>query len=351
MFTLGPSERTEGAVARSLQERGACAAYAVMGYWFYRWDWGEAVAFEGLDAWAAATGQRSFSDFVTATLDSWRERTPGAPSRFGPALCLLDRIDADNSGRTLAFARRIGDALVAAPRRGAVVLLDAPSESIFVDSLASDPVFLLRLAAATGEQRYGTRAMDIALGHCRTLQDQQSGLFGHFTDVGRSIAPGIPWGRGNGWAALGLANCLAACPAGAPGRDEIAQRLELLCRGLERWRVPGAGWRNLIDREESYPESSTTVMAAAALTTAVRCGALDARWSEMADGAWRAVEHRLDVSGHLTSVSSRPGVNTDASRYEHAPALGGAYPWAQGPYLLAAAQQLSATSPRAPSEI
>jgi unsaturated rhamnogalacturonyl hydrolase len=303
-----------------------------MGYWFYRWDWGEGIAFEGLDAWGEATAQSQFTDYVTAAVNEWVEE--GRPSKFGPAICLLSRL---NSPANLAFARRVGDLLLDAPMEHSVVLLDPPSHSIFVDSLSSDPPFLQRLGKETGDERYSRRAAEILLGHCRTLQDEKTGLFSHFADLGSGVAPGIPWGRGNGWAALGLANYIVGCPSEAPEREEVVDRFKLLCAGLRVNRIPKAGWRNLIDRPESYPESSCTVMISCALNATLTSGDIGAEWEDMAKDAWGAVEHRIDPSGHLASVSYRPGVNTDPSRYEHAPALGGAYPWAQGPYLLAAA--------------
>jgi unsaturated rhamnogalacturonyl hydrolase len=338
VFALGPSERSAGVVARPLRQRANSAAYAVMGYWYYHWDWGEAIAFEGLDAWAAASGQPQFADFVTETLREWMA-APRAPSRFGPTTCLLTRHAEDPA--YLAFARRVGDLLLAAPVTAGAVCLDSPSRSIFVDTLCSDPPFLLRLAALTDDPRYAMRAAEIALGHCRVLQDAESGLFGHFADLGSGVAPGIPWGRGNGWAALGLASYLAEC-GDVPERKEVADSFMRLCRGLAQHRIADAGWRNLIDRRESYPESSTTVLVAVAIEVGIRSGILDGAWQDLADCAWASVEHRLDASGHLVSVSYRPGINTDPSRYEHAPALGGAYPWAQGPYLLGAAQRIAA---------
>ncbi len=341
MFALGPSERSAGVVARPLRERANCAAYALMGYWFYRWDWGEGIGFEGLDAWGEASGQTQFNEYVTAVLDEWMEATAGVPSRFGPAICLLSsrRTAAIGNGRYLDFARRVGNVLLAAPFEHGAVLLDAPSRSIFVDSLCSDPPFLVRLARLTSDERYAQRARDILLGHCAVLQNPDTGLFGHFADLGSGIAPGIPWGRGNGWAALGLVNYIVESPDEA-SRTEVTERFKRLCEGLKQYRVPRAGWRNLIDREESYPESSSTVLVAHAMEIALSARILDQSWREIADEAWRTVEHRIDTSGHLVNVSYRPGVNTDPSRYEHAPALRGAYPWAQGPYLLAAADRL-----------
>lgn len=339
MFALGPSERSAGAVGRSLRQRANSAAYAVMGYWYYHWDWGEAIGFEGLDAWGEASGQAQFGNFVTEVLERWMQAEIGLPSRFGPSMCLLSRYELNSDARYLAFAQGIGDTILAAPIEGGAVCLDAPSRSIFVDTLCSDPPFLQHLSQLTGDHRYERRAAEIVLGHCRVLQKEETGLFGHFADLASGTSPGIPWGRGNGWAALGLANYLAACRPEAPERTEVTERFKLLCRGLEHHRIPEAGWRNLIDRMESYPESSTTVLVAAALEVGIRAGILEGEWQRIADTAWASVEHRLDTSGHLTSVSYRPGINTDPSRYEHAPALSGAYPWAQGPFLIAAAQR------------
>lgn len=93
MFRLGVST-TLNPSHRSLPDRIRVAAYAAMAYWFYRWDWGESVAVDGLARAGRALDDRAFSDFVDCELERWvaQSRTTGSPNPMGPAVALLDAV-------------------------------------------------------------------------------------------------------------------------------------------------------------------------------------------------------------------------------------------------------------------
>lgn len=347
MFALGPTTAIWAKVERPLHERMFSAAAAAMAYWFYRWVWGEAVIFDALDTIADVTGMKLFSEFVDLTVDAWLA-TPrrGPPSRMGPARCVLSRFERYGHDVHLAFAREIGGHLLSLKRHPAgPVILDAERTMAFVDSHYGDPLFMLELSRITGDTTYAARGMEILLHHSRVLQDEKTGLYSHFCDLssGNPRSPGIFWGRGQGWAAMGISDALGGIErSGYDDRSviaEITERFAAFCRGLGAYEVAGGGWRNIIDEPASYPESSTTAMIVAGLTSALNRGLISEGNRAMVDRGWAMIAHRIDVHGHLIGVSSRPGINTNASQYEHAPAVLGAFPWAQGPYLLAAIQR------------
>jgi unsaturated rhamnogalacturonyl hydrolase len=176
--------------------------------------------------------------------------------------------------------------------------------------------------------------VDLVAGHCRALQ-RPDGLFAHVADLDDPTAPAIAWGRGNGWAALGLARLLWVLGPRADG--VVVDRFVRLAEALRPYQEPGGRWRNLVDDGHSYPEASTTAMVSAAIALCVRVGRLPPEFGSVGAAAWSAVADRIDTSGALVGVSYRPGVNSDPRRYEHTPVMG-AYPWGQGPYLLAASE-------------
>jgi unsaturated rhamnogalacturonyl hydrolase len=332
-------------VARPLAERTASAAYAAMAYWFYRWDWGESVALDGLSAAGHSLEDRGMLDFVARELNRWTatfDPAQAAPNPMGPAVVLLqhlvehdDALERHDAGWSLLSA--LAQDIVAAGQAVGAIAPERDGKLLFVDSLYGVPEFLVRYADATDDPELAATAVDLVTGHCARLQ-RPDGLFAHFADLEDADAPAIPWGRGNGWAALGLSGCLQALGAERIP-SELQQVFLRLLDGLAANQAADGAWRNLVDDPTSYPEASVTAMVSCAITGAFRAGLIERRYCEAGDRAWDAVANRIDSSGHLTGVSYRPGVNSDRARYEHTPTVG-SYPWGQGPFLLAAVQRL-----------
>lgn len=336
---MGPSS-SRSDIQRSLEERVTVVAYATMAYWYYRWDWGESVALDGLARFRHIPGVETF---LVNEMDRWvKENAVGRINRFGPARCVVARYRESPDDEHASFLRRLAQEYAEAPRRDRVVLLEPPSEVIYVDTLYGEPALLVELSRLFGDESLQGLAVDLALGHARHLQDEESGLMAHFRDLSQKDGPRIPWGRGNGWAALGLAELLVTLPNVADGYPELLNRFQRLCLQLVERQAAGGGWRNLIDEPASYPESSATLLIAAAMNLGTRAGVLDPSCAQAASSAWAAFEHRVDTSGHVIGVSYRPGVNSDPARYEHTPVVG-MYPWGQGPYLIAASQAIAAS--------
>jgi rhamnogalacturonyl hydrolase YesR len=328
-----PSVRAASGAGRPLGDRIRSAAHAALAYWYYRWDWGEAVAFDGLFQAATALSWRVGLALVDAELHRWAEEGP--PTRHGPCNVLLSRSRELGPERAYPLLVAIAEGIAASPRstRGAL-LLDGSGRA-YVDSLYGDPLFLWRLGTELNRTDLRALALELACGHVDELQDPRTGLMCHYDGA----QPRIHWGRGNGWAALGLSDLLRALPSNAEGRQQLATSYQRLVEALTTYQAPGGEWRNVIDDPASYPEASTTALVEAAITQSVRVGDLGVSYKAVADAAWATIEHRIDANGHLAGVSFRPGVNTDPARYEHVPAVG-VYPWGNGAYLRAAAQRL-----------
>ena len=343
MYQLGKSVSTEGHAARPVRERVASAGYAAMAYWYYRWDWGEAVALDGLLAAGRRYALPACVQWVTDEVGAWvdREQPGQRPHVLGPAVALLDVIEsgmlgADEASRGWDLAARLTVEVVSSSRSTGALTPEGDRNMVFVDSLYGLPEFMVRFADSTGDTDLVSTVVALVVGHCRALQ-RDDGLFAHCADLGDPSVPAIAWGRGNGWAVLGLTRFLDVL-----GRErverELVERYGRLTHALLTHQEAGGRWRNLVDDPHSYPEASTTAMASAAFTQAARGGLLSAEFGAAADAAWESVADRIDTSGFLVGVSYRPGVNTDPRRYEHTPVVG-SYPWGQGPYLLAAAQR------------
>jgi unsaturated rhamnogalacturonyl hydrolase len=170
---------------------------------------------------------------------------------------------------------------------------------------------LLQLEAyrATGDKKYLDRDAVEMVAYLDKLQ-QPNGLFYH--------APDVPfyWGRGDGWVAVGMAEMLRDLPQDHPQRKRILQGYNLMMSALLKYQGKDGMWRQLIDHDEAWPESSSSAMFTFALITGVKNGWLDAAtYGPAARKAWIAVAGYIDQNENITSVCQGTGKQNSYDYY------------------------------------
>jgi unsaturated rhamnogalacturonyl hydrolase len=149
---------------------------------------------------------------------------------------------------------------------------------------------------ATGDRRYVDRTAKAMVAYLDKLQ-QPNGLSFHASD-----SP-FYWSRGNGWMAAGSAELLRSLPADHPARPRILDGYRKMMATLLRYQGQDGLWRQLIDRPESWPETSGTGMFAFAMVTGVTNGWLDPQaYGPAARKAWLGLVSHLDAAGNIGSV-------------------------------------------------
>ena len=83
---------------------------------------------------------------------------------------------------------------------------------------------------------------------------REDGVFVHFTD-GR-----IAWGRGNGFASLGITEALTALPAKHQARAPLLEIYRRHMNGMKAMQAPDGMWRQVVDEPGAYREQSVTAM-------------------------------------------------------------------------------------------
>src|SRR5262249_2967617 len=131
------------------------------------------------------------------------------------------------------------------------------------------------------------------------------------------------WGRGNAFAALGLALTLSDFPTDHASYAGLLASFQRHMATLARFQDENGMWRNVIDRPGAYSEYSATAMIAAAMMRGVRRGWLDSKtYRPIVDRAWRAILQRTGADGRLVDVCESTGTRgmTDAD-YLHRMAI------------------------------
>lgn len=166
----------------------------------------------------------------------------------------------------------------------------------WVDDMFMISAVQLQAYRATRDPKYLDRAALAMAAYLDKLQ-QPNGLFFH--------APDSPfhWGRGNGWYAAGMTEVLSELPENHPRRARIMAGYRTMMAALLKYQSEEGRWRQLIDRPESWLESSGSAMFAFAMVTGVKHGWLDASiYGPPARKAWLALVANLDAGANIQDV-------------------------------------------------
>ncbi len=184
-----------------------------------------------------------------------------------------------------------------------------PYHNEFSDSIFMGTAIVAQAGALTGERKY----FDMAARHLAFMQKldrRADGLYRH------QPATDAAWGRGNGFAALGLTLTLAELPqAHVAYASTLASYRDLMAALLPYQNRDGL-WRNVIDYPGAYAELSATSMIGYALARGLRSGWISgAAYERAVQQAWRAVDSRVSSGGELVDVCESTARMTSLEEY------------------------------------
>jgi rhamnogalacturonyl hydrolase YesR len=166
---------------------------------------------------------------------------------------------------------------------------------------------------ATGNEIYLERAAKEISAYLKRLQ-QPNGLFFHGEN-----APFF-WGRGNGWVAAGLAELLSELPENNPHYILILEGYKKMMNALLEYQAEDGMWRQLIDKEEAWKETSSTAMFGYAITVGVKKGILPRKtFVPVYQKAWLSLIEYINADGKITEVCVGTGQSDDINYYLERP--------------------------------
>ncbi len=182
----------------------------------------------------------------------------------------------------------------------------------WIDDMYMIPAIQVQAFRATGEIKYLDRAALATVAYLDKLQEP-NGLFFHGKE-----AP-FYWGRGNGWMAAGSTELLRSLPANHPQHARIMAGYRKMMTALLATQDKDGLWHQLLDKPDSWPETSGSAMFTFAFVTGVKNGWLDEKtYGPAARKAWLALVGYLDADGNLREVC----VGTDKADKVVGPDLG-----------------------------
>jgi len=131
---------------------------------------------------------------------------------------------------------------------------------------------------------------------------------------------------------------LEVLPKTHKGYNIVLEQLRAHIRGLAGYQSRDGFWHQLIDRNDTYQETSATAIYSYAIARAVNRGYVDAAmYGPMANLAWNAVASKVTQNGEIEGICVGTGMAFDPAFYAYRPtSVKAAHGY--GPTLLAGAE-------------
>jgi rhamnogalacturonyl hydrolase YesR len=195
--------------------------------------------------------------------------------------------------RYVAAVRRVGDLGFEPDGRMKEAM---PYHNQFSDAVFMGTVPAVQAGALTGDRKYFDMA-DRHLAFMEKLDRRADGLYRH------QPATDAAWGRGNAFAAFGLALALSDLPHDHPAYAHALASYRALVGALLPYQTRDGLWRNVIDYDGAYPEFSATAMIGFALLRGLENGWVSGtRYERAVERAWDAVNARTSSAGGMIDV-------------------------------------------------
>lgn len=282
--------------------------------------WGDAILCDGLVYAARALK----SDAPVDAAQRWFEpKLAVGPRTNGwfwfwaaEALPALDLYLQTNDPRYLEYARAIAGFMENSAARtpdGAFVP-HPPALEVWIDVCYFTAPAIALLGRISGDAAMLERAADQMIVHRDHLIDSNSGLFWHVAYVERKSHSLCLWARGNSWFSIAAPQVFAEIEAAGRSHalaakvEKISAALALQLNKIVSLQDESGLWHTVIDRDDSYLESSSAAGFALALGRALRnrLPGLDAeRARDAYSRALGAICSKIDERGAFTGVSQQ----------------------------------------------
>jgi rhamnogalacturonyl hydrolase YesR len=351
-----------GTEIKNYQSPGEEAILAPGDFRLISYEWG--VTYSGMLLAGQETGDPKFSDytnrrikFITEFIPFYKAQSEKNPALITPVNAVIHPHALDDAG---AMCAAMIKALQAGLKTDLRPVIDNYIDYIttkqfrlkdstlarnrpFANTLWLDDLFmsvpaLAQMGKLTNDTRYFDDAVRQVLQFSQRMFNSEKGLFMHGWVQGMDPHPTFYWGRANGWAIMSMVELLEVLPANHPGREKILDQLRAHIKGLAKYQSGTGFWHQLLDKNDSYLETSATAIYTYSIARAINRGWVDKKaYGPMVLLAWNAVASKISAKGQVEGTCVGTGMGFDPAFYYYRPVnVFAAHGY--GPVLLAGAE-------------
>lgn len=193
-------------------------------------------------------------------------------------------------------------------------------DAVWLDDMYMSIPAMVSRSKYTKDPRYVEEAAKITSQFIDRMWVPEHNLFRHGYIEGLEEQPTYHWGRANGWAILTMSQLLDELPKSSPYYDKIMTTFKNHIKGLVATQSKDGFWHQLLDRPDSYYETSATAIFAYCLAHAINQGWIDpVTYGPVANLAWNAVTTEISPEGAVEGVCVGTGMGFDPAYYYYRP--------------------------------
>jgi rhamnogalacturonyl hydrolase YesR len=212
--------------------------------------------------------------------------------------------------------------------------------ALWLDDLYMSVPALAQMGKLTGDNKYIDDACHQIIQFSQRMFNKNKGLFMHGWIEEMDPHPEFCWARCNGWALLAMTELLDIIPSGYPLKKDILEQYRSHVRGLVSYQAGSGFWHQLVDRNDSYLETSATAIFTYCIAHGVNMGWLNEQaYGPAAVLGWNAIQTKVNDQGQVEGTCVGTGMAFDPAFYYHRP-VNVAAAHGYGPVIMAGAEML-----------
>lgn len=192
--------------------------------------------------------------------------------------------------------------------------------TLWLDDLYMSVPAIVQMGRFTQNNRYYDEAVKQILQFASRMWVPEKQLFKHGWVEKMDNHPSFHWARANGWAIMAIVEVLDVLPVDYPGREQILALYRNHVRGLIQVQSGEGFWHQLLDRNDSYLETSATAIFTYCIARGINKGWLDAlTYGPAATLGWNAVSTKVNQAGEIEGICVGTGMAFDPAFYYYRP--------------------------------
>jgi len=192
--------------------------------------------------------------------------------------------------------------------------------TVWLDDMFMAIPAIANMGKLTGDTKYYDEAVKQILLFKQRMWVPEKKLFRHGWVENMQPHPAFHWGRANGWAILTMTEVLDVLPENYKGRDEILKLYQEHVQGLATLQSGEGFWHQLLDKNDSYLETSATAIYTYCIAHGINKGWIDAlAYGPVAMLGWNATSTKVNAEGEVEGTCVGTGMGFDATFYYYRP--------------------------------
>ncbi len=308
------------------------------------YEWG--VTYSGMLQVAEATGDSRYADytkkrmdFLAASAPAFRKLYQQSPKNSNPLRQMISPHALDDAGAMCAAMIKVYRGQKSEPLRplidnymnyvftkeyrladGTMARNRPLKNTLWLDDLYMSVPAIAQMGKLTGDKKYYDDAVKQIIQFSKRMFNKELNVYMHGWVESMTVHPEFHWARANGWALMAMTELLDVLPENHPGRKTVLDQYRAHAKGLASYQTGKGFWHQLLDKNDSYLETSATAIYTYCIARGVNKGWLDAKaYAPMCLLGWSAVTTKVNATGQVEGVCVGTGMAFDPAFYYYRP--------------------------------